>query len=141
MTTITPRTLLERHLNDLLGYLPGVYDGGSENVHRARIATRRLREVLPLAISPADDRLIDVVRGLGRQLGRVRDLDVMRGLLEDVAERVISTAGVAAVAKRALRDRQRAERRSMVKALERLDLDGLQRNIRSTSGGWTRWMN
>src|SRR5688572_20693421 len=141
MATMTPRTLLERRFDDILGDLPGVYDGDVESVHRARVATRRLREVLPLAIKTSDHRFADVAHAVGRNLGRVRDLDVMRSMLDDVAERAIGTAGVAAVAKRALRDRQLAERRSMVKALEQLDLEGLRRSARFDGHDWMRWMH
>ena len=141
MATMTPRALLERHVDDLIGFLPSLFDGEAESVHRARITARRLREVLPLAINPPDQRLLDVFRSVGRHLGRVRDLDVMRALLGDVAERVISTAGVAAVARQALRGQQLSERRSMVKALEEMDLEGLRRNLRAGGDRWTRWMN
>jgi CHAD domain-containing protein len=140
MATITPQILLDRHMNELLGYLPSLFDGNSESVHRARIATRRAREVLPLAINPLDQRMVDTLRATGQHLGRVRDLDVMRGLLDDVAERVIATAGVAAVARRAVRDRQVLERRSLVKALEHLDLEGLRRSFKPGGSNLRRWM-
>jgi CHAD domain-containing protein len=138
---MTPRALLQRHVNDILGFLPGVYDGDVDSVHRVRVATRRLREVLPLAIPSPDSRLMDVARAAGRQLGRVRELDVMRGMLEGLAERDIGAAGIAAVARRALRDRQLAERRAMVKALESLDLDKLRRDAGIDGHAWTQWVS
>jgi CHAD domain-containing protein len=137
MGTMTPRTLLQRHLNDLLAYLPAVFDGDVEGVHQARIATRRLREVLPLALNPLDPGLVEAVKAAGQHLGRTRELDVMVELLAEVGDRAVSTAGVAAVARQALRARQLAERRSMVKALEELELEQLRRYVAHRR--WVPW--
>jgi CHAD domain-containing protein len=65
----------------------------------------------------------------------------MRALLDDVAERALATAGVAAVARRAVRERQLFERRSLVKSLEDLDLDGIGRTFKADGHGLTRWMS
>ena len=45
---ISPSVLVVRQINLLLGHLPGVRDADVDHVHDARVATRRIRELLPL---------------------------------------------------------------------------------------------
>lgn len=134
---MTPRTLLAQHLDTLLGHLSGVYDGDSEGIHQARVATRRLREVLPLAVPHLDKGAIDTVRAAGRHLGQARDVEVMRSLLDEVGERDITGVVVAALARRTLRQRQEVARRAMVKGLEKLELPALRERLGlSAERGW-----
>jgi CHAD domain-containing protein len=137
MGTVTPRTLLGRHLDTLLGHLSGVYDGDSESIHQARVVTRRLREVLPLAVSHLDKAALDTVRAAGRHLGRARDVEVMRALLDEVGERDIAGVGAAALARRTLRQRHQLARRAMVKGLEKLELPAFRERLGlTTERGW-----
>ena len=55
-------------------------DVDPEAVHQARVASRRLREVLPIVLAPGGrtERLRRTVRRLTRTLGPVRELDVVR---------------------------------------------------------------
>ena len=61
-----------------------IYDGDVEALHRTRIASRRLREMFPVlrlearAIRKLDRRL----RKVTKQLGDVRDVDVLMGLID-----------------------------------------------------------
>lgn len=64
--------------------LAGARRGEVAGVHQARVASRRLREILPVAGS-AD--LADEVRRVTQVLGPVRELDVTRGYLDDAAAR------------------------------------------------------
>ena len=131
-----------------MAHLSGSLDGDVESVHQARIATRRLREVLPLvfptarrkAKAKANDpgRIAKRVRNAGRHLGRVRELDVMDAMLDRASQRMASTADVVAVARKTLRERQHAERRAMVKALERLKLDRVGDAVEKGRSVWTR---
>jgi CHAD domain-containing protein len=68
--------------------LPGVAEGDARALHRARVASRRLRELLP--ILQLDN---DLARKLGRRLrrmtarlGSVRELDVLILLLDELHE-------------------------------------------------------
>jgi CHAD domain-containing protein len=123
----TPADLAERHLSDILSNLPGAYDGDIESVHRARIATRRLREVMPLIDDPRMAHVTAAVRTAGRQLGRVRELDVMSSLLDSMTDRMPTTMGIEVQTLRhEIRRRQRQSRRTMVKRIERLDLSPLR---------------
>jgi CHAD domain-containing protein len=64
--------------------------GDEKGVHQARVATRRLREALPV-LTTAGARearaLRRDIRRLTRALGPVRELDVARGVLQQVAQR------------------------------------------------------
>jgi CHAD domain-containing protein len=62
--------------------LPGVDEGDIRAIHRTRVASRRLRELVPVLQLDVDlaDRLRRRLRKLTRRLGRVRELDVL-GLL------------------------------------------------------------
>ena len=136
MPIVTPRVLIARQLDTLTARLPGVLDGDVDAVHEARVATRRLREVLPL-MDGHERTTLALLRSAGRHLGRVRELDVMRGLLDALIDRAPAGAGAAARAKHALRDSQQAARRAMVKALEELDLDALR--PRAAASGPFAW--
>ena len=46
--TNSPLTILNAQAEALAAHLPAVFAGDVEGVHDARIATRRLRETLPL---------------------------------------------------------------------------------------------
>ena len=136
MVTVSPPQLAQRHLDTVLEHLPGACDGDSTSVHQARIATRRLREVLPLM--PDVEHVTDTVRAAGRQLGRVRELDVMSALLDSLSDRVpVSAAAELHVLRQTLRQRRDTARREMVKALAELDLPSL-RDLIVTNWSWLR---
>ena len=123
---VFPASVLQSEIDALLGYLPLVRDGDVEGVHGARVVTRKLREALPLfARSFPDDvrRVKRIVKRAGRQLGNVRELDVMdaelmrRAVRMPMAERAI-TAAHATLARR-----QAAARRRLIKTLDRVQLE------------------
>ena len=89
MASSTPNSLVRSHLQQMLEHLPGVFNGDIESVHQARVATRRLREVLPLisVTRRETSSAFDIVRSAGRELGLVRELDVMDGVLEGAVDR------------------------------------------------------
>lgn len=72
----------------LTGHLDTARAGEVVGVHQARVASRRLREALPLAAVSAGAvtvrRARRAVRGLTRALGPVREMDVALGLLDDL---------------------------------------------------------
>jgi CHAD domain-containing protein len=141
---VTPPQLLQRHFDDVLAHLEGAFDGDPDSVHQARVATRRLREVLTLVDNEHVERATDAVRTAGRQLGRVRELDVMGDLLLSVSDRLPHTAATDLhTLRRAIRQRQQDARRQMVKAIERLDLPALRDEVsgsgRAQSRPW-KWL-
>jgi CHAD domain-containing protein len=66
--------------------LPGVDKGDERALHRARVASRRLREIVPVLQLDAvlSDKLSRRLRKITKRLGEVRELDVMLGLVDDL---------------------------------------------------------
>jgi CHAD domain-containing protein len=123
---VFPVIALQTQVETLLEQLPAVRDADVEGVHQARVATRRLREALPLFSRsyPTDvKRVRKLVKRAGRRLGRVRELDVMRSDLERHAGRMPMAMPAIDAAQRTLSRRLDAARRRMIKVLDRLRLD------------------
>ena len=121
---VTPHRLFRTQIHTLRTSLPGVLDGLGGPVHEARIATRRVREVLPLLGDRKRKHVDDLgsrFKQLGRSLGRVRDADVRIALLASFEVRMPHTAP-SLVVLRQQRERERLELlRKLIKRLERLE--------------------
>ena len=95
--SVTPSTLLLRQIDSFLEVLPGVCDGNSAAIHDARVATRRMRELVPLvagALMPSDaERLETTLKKATRRLGRARDVDVRLEMLASLEPGVPIAAG------------------------------------------------
>jgi len=78
--------VLRARLAALARMLPAARRGEVNGIHKARVATRRLREALPIVLAHRPGRktarLRRRYRKLTRALGPVRELDVTLGLLE-----------------------------------------------------------
>jgi CHAD domain-containing protein len=124
MKTVTPVEVVKRRTRVLLKALPGAVAGDPSQLHRARVASRRLRELMPLfdGVPPKARRRI---RKLTRALGRVREMDVALQLLAH-APRAASESGVDLARQHveAVRD---SRRRTMLRRLEKLDPARLER--------------
>lgn len=106
------RASISRSTARLLAHDPGVRLGGdAEDVHQARVATRRMRSDLRTfraALDPGwDESLRDELKWLGTLLGAVRDADV---LLERLAHQIAELDDVDPAAGERLLDVLRAER-------------------------------
>lgn len=97
-------------------------------VHRVRVASRRLREILPVMEVDAGDcrRALKRLRRVTRQLGRLRELDVCVQLLDDVAE----SARGPSLGVRVLRERLAQARQD---ARDKAHRRGLGRKLRRTA--------
>jgi CHAD domain-containing protein len=130
--------LLTRRAKALRDHLPKAAAGDDRSVHQARVATRRLREALPiLAAEPKagpTGKARRKIRRLTRALGTVRELDVALTMLDELAraEHVprIAVEEVRAHV-RAERDRRREQMRHR---LDRVDSDKLNRRLASVAG-------
>jgi CHAD domain-containing protein len=109
--------------------------GEERGIHRLRVATRRLREALPASAELADTKSgdsEDIVRELRRvtkALGPVRELDVARKVLADVAERESWPAAVVARIDEyceRLRDRALA---NAAEAIDGFDARAIRKNL------------
>ena len=113
-------------------------DPGPDGVHDLRVATRRLRAALEmwLAVSPARklDRGRRALRKLGRRLGALREADVDTTELFDLRRRDPSrAAAIEFLIARESRERNRRAK-ALEKALRRVDLGDLAKEIRSEAG-------
>jgi CHAD domain-containing protein len=120
--------LIRQRLSALTRALPQAQQGSAEAIHRARVATRRLREALPLvSTGPAGRKLQRRVRRITRALGPVRELDVALQMLEEF-ERTddVPRAGIACLRSSIGQERQRMHG-DLVHTLERIDIDKLSR--------------
>ena len=128
---IHPDSILRSRLNELSSLLPAVRDADVDAVHDARVATRRLRELLPI-VGIGDSKLSDTlsrVRRAGRAMGQVRELDVLHSLLDDLEGRATFAVQALAAMRAEVRDAQAVARRRMVKELERLKLDAVESQL------------
>lgn len=79
-------SLITRRHDALRAHVGAAHSGKVEGVHQARVASRRLREVVPVlgtGLSEVDiDKLGRELRRLTRALGPVRELDVAAGMIE-----------------------------------------------------------
>ncbi len=122
----------------MLSALPSVRDGDADAIHDARVATRRVRAVLPVLVGrrpsePWRD-LGRAIKKMGRALGEARDVDVSLDLLRDVEARSPMTAPAAASMRARLLPEQARSRRALIKRLERVDVDGLSRIAAQAAG-------
>lgn len=78
--------LLKQRLDRFTRVLPGVENGDVRSLHRARVASRRLRELLPvLRLEPdVSGKLGRRLRKVTRRLGTVRELDVLLQLIDEL---------------------------------------------------------
>jgi CHAD domain-containing protein len=143
LMSATPFTLFHSRLATLSGELPGVLDGRPESVHDARVATRRIRELLPLLAEHqrAADGMPRRFRRMGRALGSVRNADVNVDMLASLESRV-PHAAPALVVLRQEHERVRLQvMRQLIKTFEKLDVERMVRTLARTSthsglAGW-----
>jgi CHAD domain-containing protein len=89
MSGSVPRSnLLKYCLGRFTRVLSGVESGDVRSLHRARVASRRLRELVPvLQLDPdVTRRLSRRLRKVTKRLGTVRELDVMLALVDELQE-------------------------------------------------------
>jgi CHAD domain-containing protein len=118
--------LLRTQLTGFTRLLRRLEKGELRAIHRTRVASRRLRELLPVLQIDADnaDRIMRDLRRVTRTLGRVRELDVLAELVGGIkTEAETEMPAGAAVLTATLDDvrtaRQRAHQRALRKGLER----------------------
>lgn len=119
--------LLQQQWRVLTTAVPQAALGDGAAVHKARVASRRLREILPVAVGRrAFESLNRRVRRLTQALGPVREVDVTLALLaSSVADGLVSRRASVPL-KQALVQRRAEARQRMKRALERLDLADLE---------------
>jgi CHAD domain-containing protein len=83
-----PYDLLAKRVKRFTQMLHAVEVGDVRGVHRTRVASRRLREVLPVLPIDADlaEKLGRRLRKITKRLGKVRELDVLIGIVSELKE-------------------------------------------------------
>jgi len=113
-------------------------------VHQARVASRRIREMLPLVGGPptgptSDERRVRRtrrdVRRIAGALGAVRELDVTRGLLADEEARYAWAAAAVARLRLALDAERRVRHGEFIEALRETGSRALLRDLRRAVAG------
>ena len=117
----------------LLSAMPAAQAGDEISVHQARVASRRLREALPVLGARADEQALDRagkrVRRITRALGPVRELDVTLLLLAELEGKgTASTRAIARVRKAVLEERQK-RRTEMLEEITPSRLDKLRKRL------------
>lgn len=121
---VTPRA------DQLLSHVRGAQDGDARHTHQARVAARRLAEVLALT-EDAGKRLDKDVRNLRRALGATRELDVARMIFDQAAlGHDWSKVAEARVRKYLARERERRHAK-VGPSLADVSVSRLRRRIRS----------
>jgi CHAD domain-containing protein len=133
--------IFQREIETIRTHHAGVLDGEHNSIHDARIATRRIREVLPLTHEwqrrDHADELQTMLRRMGRSLGRVRDADVRIQLIGYLEARIPHAApSLVLIRQREEHGRLRIMRK-LVKRFERLGVDRELARL-ANSGPWLR---
>lgn len=116
---------------------PGVVSGEVAAVHRARVATRRLREALPVLDHERRGvrRLRKDLRALTRALGPVRELDVTLGLVVRLVHDEPALDAALEILRIQLMERRVRRRARLLRAIDELDITGILARVRALSAG------
>ena len=134
-----PDEVIRQRLRALARALPRARAGEPRAVHKARVASRRVREAIPVALATAPARkrrkLLARVERITRVLGSVRELDVTLALIDEL----MAGEDVARDALDHLRLEAQAERRArydrMLGKLDDVDLKRMQSRVQRLAAG------
>ena len=116
MTRNISRPILLQRINRVLRFLPAAALCVPAAVHDARVATRRLREALPVVVPGKKGRvLLKAARGVTRALGPIRELDVALATLTEFGAR----RGCRGIPSRRVRTAISGERQQLCARLQR----------------------
>jgi CHAD domain-containing protein len=126
-------TLLARRTRALKRHIAGAIGGDGHGIHQARVASRRLREAVPVLAAGVkgsrSGRARRKIRRLTKALGVVRELDVTLGILDELAARdTLPRLALEEVRRHVVTERD--ERRGvMLKRLEQINLSKLDKRL------------
>jgi CHAD domain-containing protein len=120
-------------LRALADSLPAVLEADAEGVHKARVASRRVREALPVVLAQAPPgraaRLRRSFRRVTRALGPLREIDVTLQLLDDVAASEEQASPVLDQLRERLERERDVRRQQMLTKLDTIDFESLVSRI------------
>jgi CHAD domain-containing protein len=116
-------------LRALADSLPAVLDADPEGVHKARVASRRVREALPVVLAQAparrSSRLRRSFRRVTRALGPLREIDVSLQLLDEVTREDARVATALGGLHHLLEKERGVRRQEMLTRLDQIDFESL----------------
>jgi CHAD domain-containing protein len=125
--------LLRQRLVSLLNAMPAAQAGDETSVHQARVASRRLREALPVLGARADEHALDRVerrvRRITRALGPVRELDVTLLLLAELEGKGAAPKRAIARVRKAVVDERQKRRAEMLEEITPSRIDKLRKHL------------
>jgi CHAD domain-containing protein len=126
--TSVSELLIAQRLRALARFLPAARHGDVHSIHQARVASRRLREALPLVVDgPAGRKLQRKARMLTRALGPVRELDVALQSLESLRTATDAPKAGVACLRAVIVDERRRLHAEMVQRLGEWDLEKVRK--------------
>lgn len=121
MRSLAVQHALTRRVRALARHLPAALEDDVEALHDARVASRRLRELLGVLASSAENeierswrRYRSRARRLTRALGAVRELDVTLALFDELAAAHPSVGTAVLAARLAVEEERRSQRAAML---------------------------
>ena len=154
--TLPPHPLLppfERQTRAFGAQLSGAVGGEVEPLHQCRVATRRLRELLPLCEPEVETgiaaRARRRLRRVGRAMGPVREVDVALELMDELAAAEVVAGEAQERLRRHLVDEREERREQMLERLRSIDTPRLERDLatvarllgmRQQTDGWAQML-
>jgi CHAD domain-containing protein len=140
MNRTTPRVtraLLERRARALKRHLPAAIEGDGIGVHQARVASRRLREAVPVLAQDIKTgkakKAERKIRRLTKALGAVRELDVTLTVLDELAAGdTLPRLGLEEVRTHVVEERE-LRRATMLRRLDKVKIDKMDRRLASVA--------
>lgn len=130
---ITSDRVITRRLRALADTLPAAFEAAPSGIHKARVASRRVREALPIVLAQAPSkkaaRLRRSFRRVTRALGPVRELDVTLGLLDEGLQGDEAAIEALAGFRRSLEADRASRRVHMLAQLDAIDFEVLVERI------------
>ena len=142
---MTPADIFHREITSIYHRYAGLLDGDHDSIHRARIATRRVREILPLTHEwqhhDRAEELRVIFKRMGRTLGRVRDADTRVALVRYLEARIPHAAPSLVLVRQAEEHRRLTIMRKLVKRFERLQVERELGHQQHATARWrtARW--
>ncbi len=134
--------LLRQRLVSLLQAMPAAQTGDEVSVHQARVASRRLREALPVLGATADEDALDRagkrVRRITRALGPVRELDVTLSLLAELESKGAAPKRAIARVRAAVIEERQKRRNAMLEEIKPSRLEKLRKRLVRVAAPETR---
>jgi CHAD domain-containing protein len=125
--------LLRQRLTTLIEAMPAAQAGDVRSVHQARVATRRLREALPVIGAAVSARSLGrvgrQVRRMTRALGPVRELDVALAHLDELGARDDVSPRAIARVRQALASDRLERRQEMLAAITPSKVEKLRQRL------------